>query len=94
MLKDGTFEKKTKCKVLLVNGDSDEIFPIEDLYLAVEKSGQRGTGNEVEGRVVKEKKHMGEPESFFIILEWIHGLLGLDGDVMHHMKMLRPEGRL
>ncbi|KAM7188776.1 Alpha/Beta hydrolase fold [Rhypophila sp. PSN 637] len=94
LLEDGTLKKRTKAKILVVNGDMDEIFPIEDLWVATDTSGPRGTGNEIVGRVVKGKKHMGEPESFFIILEWIHGLFGLDGDVVHHLKMLRPKGRL
>lgn len=94
---DGTLSRKTKTKILVVNGDMDEIFPIEDLWVALDRSGNKargGAGNDVTGRVIKGKKHMGEPESFFMILEWIHGLLGLDEDIMHHMKMLRVKGRL
>ncbi|KAK4182551.1 Alpha/Beta hydrolase protein [Podospora australis] len=81
LLEDGTLDKNC-CKVLLVNGDLDEIFPIEDLWIALER------GRPKEARVVRGKKHMGEPDSFFVILRWIHELLGLDGDVMHHMKGL------
>jgi hypothetical protein len=31
---------------------------------------------------------MGEPESFGIILNWIYGLLGIEGSVGDQMKML------
>lgn len=35
LLKDGTL-KKTKCaRLLLVNGTEDEIFPIDDCYVAL-----------------------------------------------------------
>ncbi|KAK0648424.1 yellowish-green 1-like protein [Cercophora newfieldiana] len=81
LVNDGTLEKKS-CAVLLVNGKEDEIFPIEDLYVALEHGGPKLA------RAVAGKKHMGEPEAFFIILEWIHGLLGLDGDFMSQMRGL------
>ncbi|KAK3690415.1 yellowish-green 1-like protein [Podospora appendiculata] len=81
LLRDGTLEKPC-CKVLLVNGTDDEIFPVEDLFVALEH------GRPKLARLVKGKKHMGEPESFVVILKWIHGLLGLDGDVLHQLKLL------
>ncbi|KAK0724290.1 yellowish-green 1-like protein [Lasiosphaeris hirsuta] len=81
LVNDGTLEKKS-CSLLLVNGDKDEIFPIDDLFVALEHGGPKLA------RVVKGKKHMGEPDSFFIILAWIHELLGLDGDYMHQIKLL------
>lgn len=76
---DGTLDKPCT-DVLLVNGDGDEIFPIEDLYVALEH------GRPKLSRTVKGRKHMGEPEAFFIILEWIHGKLGLDGDIVSQMR--------
>ncbi|KAK0610711.1 yellowish-green 1-like protein [Bombardia bombarda] len=81
LLRDGTLEKDC-CKVLLVNGNDDEIFPIDDMFVALEH------GRPKEARMVKGKKHMGEPDSFFIILRWIHGLLGLDGDWMAQVRGL------
>ena len=81
LLNDGTLQKKS-CKVLLVNGKEDEIFPIEDLYVAIEH------GSPKLARAVAGRKHMGEPEAFFVILEWIHDLLGLDGDVGAQMRIL------
>ena len=81
LLEDGTLNKRC-CKVLLVNGTDDEIFPIEDMWVALQN------GMPKEARMVKGKKHMGEPESFVIILKWIHELLGVDGDVMSQIKQL------
>ena len=81
LLNDGTLEKPCT-KVLLVNGNNDEIFPIDDMFVALEH------GQPKLARMVKGKKHMGEPDSFFIILKWIHQLLGLDGNFMDQMKML------
>jgi len=81
LLNDKTLEKKCS-DVLLVNGKEDEIFPIEDLYLALEHGGPKVS------RVVLDRKHMGEPEAFFVILEWIHKLLSLDGDVGAQMRKI------
>ncbi|KAJ9624594.1 uncharacterized protein PV06_06408 [Exophiala oligosperma] len=86
LLNDGTLEKPCT-KVLLVNGNDDEIFPIDDMFVSLEH------GQPKLARMVKGKKHMGEPDSFFIILKFIHSLLGLDGNFMDQMKMLpsRPQ---
>ncbi|KAK4933846.1 hypothetical protein LTR66_015864 [Elasticomyces elasticus] len=81
LVNDGTLEKPC-CRMLLVNGDMDEIFPIEDLWVAL------AHGQPKEARIVEGKKHMGEPDSFFIILKWIYALLGLPGDVMDQVKTL------
>lgn len=70
------------CRTLLVNGTDDEIFPIEDLWVALER------GLPKEARMVKGVKHMGEPDSFSIILNWIHAVLGLRGDVAEQMSSL------
>lgn len=81
LLLDGTLMGKC-CRCLVVNGEWDRIFPVEDLALALK------WGRPKEARIVREKWHMGEPESFVVILRWIHELLGLDGDYMHHLKLL------
>ena len=81
LLNDGTLQKPC-CKVLLVNGNDDQIFPIDDMFVALEN------GMPKLARMVKGKKHMGEPDSFFIILKWIYGLLGLQGDIMDQMKTI------
>ena len=38
-------------------------------------------------------KHMGEPESFFIILKWIYELFGIQANPVEQMKtlMFRPK---
>lgn len=81
LLNDGTLAKPC-CRMLLVNGNDDEIFPIDDMFVALEN------GMPKEARMVKGKKHMGEPDSFFIILKWIYNVLGLQGDIMDQMKTL------
>ncbi|KAI3392129.1 hypothetical protein diail_6141 [Diaporthe ilicicola] len=82
LVNDGTLDKPCCGDVLIVNGEKDEIFPIEDLYVSLRH------GKPKFARVVEGRKHMGEPESFFVILRWIHDLLGLDGDVPSQMKLL------
>ncbi|EME81192.1 uncharacterized protein MYCFIDRAFT_28051 [Pseudocercospora fijiensis CIRAD86] len=82
LLEDGTLDKPVCTKLLLVNGVNDEIFPIDDYYLAL----QHGPPKEV--RFVADRKHMGEPESFFIILKWIYDLLGLQGNPADQMKTI------
>lgn len=37
------------------------------------------------GRFVPSRKHMGEPESFFIILRELFDLLGIQGDIKEFM---------
>lgn len=81
LLNDGTLDKPCT-KVLLVNGNDDEIFPIDDMFVALEH------GQPKLARMVKGKKHMGEPDSFFIILKFIYGLFGLEGNIMDQMKTL------
>ena len=74
LLKDGTLDKERCARLLLVNGTEDEIFPIDDYYLALQH------GPVKEARFVPGIKHMGEPESFFIIMRWIYELFGIQGD--------------
>jgi hypothetical protein len=52
LLNDGTLEKPCT-KMLLVNGNDDEIFPIDDMFVALEHGGPKLA------RMVKGKKHMG-----------------------------------
>lgn len=79
---DGTLSQACCKNVLLVNGEWDRIFPIEDLTLALKN------GRPKEARIVERSWHMGEPESFVVILRWIHELLGLEGDVMRQLRLL------
>jgi pimeloyl-ACP methyl ester carboxylesterase len=74
LLNDGTLDKPTCARLLLVNGTDDEIFPIDDYYLALQHGAPK------EARFVKDTKHMGEPMSFFIILKWLYQLLGIEGN--------------
>lgn len=82
LVADGTLGRACCEDVLLVNGTEDEIFPIEDLWVALQHGAPKLA------RMVEGKKHMGEPESFQIILRWIHELLGLDGDIMAQLRSL------
>ncbi|KAK5938033.1 hypothetical protein PMZ80_009622 [Knufia obscura] len=86
MVNDGTLDKPCT-RTLLVNGNDDEIFPIDDMFVALEH------GMPKEARMVKGKKHMGEPDSFFIILKWIYAVLGLQGDIMDQMKTLPSKSK-
>ena len=94
LVNDGTLDKPCT-KLLLANvsppmilitmahreqGTDDEIFPIDDMYVALEH------GMPKLARFVKGKKHMGEPMSFVIILNWIYGLLGKPGNPMDQLK--------
>ncbi|KAK8183365.1 Alpha/Beta hydrolase protein [Phyllosticta capitalensis] len=74
LLKDGTLDKPECARLLLVNGTEDEIFPIDDYYLALQHGAPK------EARFVPGIKHMGEPESFFIIMNWIYKLFGIEGN--------------
>jgi len=82
LLKDGTLDGKECARLLLVNGVDDEIFPIDDYWLAV----QHGPIKEM--RLMPETKHMGEPMSFTIIIPWIYDLLGVKGDLVAQLKTI------
>lgn len=82
LLKDGTLDSPRCARLLLVNGTEDEIFPIDDYYLALQH------GPVKEARFVPGTKHMGEPESFFVILKWLYALWGIEGDVKAQMGTL------
>lgn len=82
LLKDGTLDKPRCARLLLVNGTEDEIFPIDDYYLCLMHGAPK------EARFVQGKKHMGEPESFFIILKWIYELFGIKANPVEQLKTL------
>jgi hypothetical protein len=82
LLKDGTLDKPRCARLLLVNGTQDEIFPIDDYYLALQHGAPK------EARFVPNTKHMGEPMSFFIILAWIYRLFGIEADPVKQMQTL------
>lgn len=87
LLEDGTLDKPVCSKLLLVNGVDDEIFPIDDYYLCLQH------GPPKEARFVADRKHMGEPESFMIILRWLYDLFGIPGNPVDQMKTIpaRPK---
>lgn len=80
LLEDGTLDKPVCTKLLLVNGVNDEIFPIDDYYLCLLHGAPK------EARFVDDRKHMGEPESFFIILRWLYELFGIQANPVDQMK--------
>ncbi|ORY61681.1 Alpha/Beta hydrolase protein [Pseudomassariella vexata] len=81
LLNDGTLTRPCT-KLLLVNGTEDEIFPIDDYYLCLHH------GMPKEARFIANRKHMGEPESFLIILPWIWELLGIQGNTGQFMSTI------
>ncbi|CAO2652254.1 Nn.00g005370.m01.CDS01 [Neocucurbitaria sp. VM-36] len=82
LLNDGTLDRPECARLLLVNGTEDEIFPIDDYYLALQHGAPK------EARFVTGVKHMGEPMSFFIILRWLYKLLGIEADPVKQMQTL------
>ncbi|CBX95883.1 hypothetical protein IAQ61_004708 [Plenodomus lingam] len=82
LLEDGTLDRMACARLLLVNGTLDEVFPIDDYLLCV----QRGAPKEV--RFVQGGMHMGEPESFFVVLRWLYGVLGVEGDPAVQLGMV------
>lgn len=67
--------------------ESSRIFPIDDYYECILR------GDPKETRFVTARKHMGEPESFFVILKWLYKLFGLEGNPGDQMKTIpsRPK---
>tara|TARA_R110002003_G_scaffold189_1_gene14701 strand:- start:26568 stop:27830 length:1263 start_codon:yes stop_codon:yes gene_type:complete len=82
LLDDGTLDRPECARLLLVNGTEDEIFPIDDYYLALQHGAPK------EARFVQGVKHMGEPMSFFIILKWLYKLFGIEADPVKQMQTL------
>ncbi|KAK3680581.1 hypothetical protein LTR37_021158 [Vermiconidia calcicola] len=87
LVEDGTLDKPHCTRLLLVNGVGDEIFPIDDYYECLLR------GPTKEARFVNGRKHMGEPESFIIILTWLYKLFGLEGHPGDQMRTIpsRPK---
>ncbi|KAF2108614.1 Alpha/Beta hydrolase protein [Lophiotrema nucula] len=82
LLKDGTLDKPDCARLLLVNGTEDEIFPIDDYYLALQHGAPK------EARFVPGTKHMGEPMSFLIILKWLYKLFDIQADPVKQLQTL------
>lgn len=82
LLNDGTLDRQNCARLLLVNGTEDEIFPIDDYYLALQHGAPK------EARFVPGVKHMGEPMSFFVILTWLYKLFGIEADPVAQMQTL------
>ena len=81
LVSDGTLDK-LHTRLLLVNGDQDSIFPVDDMYVACMHGGPKDV------RVVRGSPHMGEPAAFSIILRWLFSRLDVDGDVVEFMKTI------
>ncbi|KAI3328204.1 Alpha/Beta hydrolase protein [Ustulina deusta] len=82
LLSNGILNRPGCARLLLVNGTEDEIFPIDDYYLCL----QYGDPKEV--RFVGGHKHMGEPASFFVILQWLFKLLEISGNVNEFLSTI------
>lgn len=82
LVEDGTLDKKQCARLLLVNGTEDSIFPIDDYQVAL----LMGAVKEV--RFVDGAPHMGEPDAFFIILNWLYGVFGIKADAVAQMKTI------
>jgi len=63
------------------------IFPIDDYHLLL------AHGSPKETRLIPGRKHMGEPESFLICLQWLHDSLGLSGDPKDQIELLPTRAR-
>jgi hypothetical protein len=83
----------------LYQGTDDEIFPIDDMFVALEHGspkearwvcpsacGIRLSTDEI--RFVKDTKHMGEPSSFAIILDWIYQMLDIKSHPGQQLKTM------
>ena len=71
-LEDNHILDRPSCRLLLVNGLQDSIFPIEDSMLVA----TRGRVKDV--RFMEAKGHMGNPGGEEIIIDWINEIV--DGD--------------
>ncbi|KAI9668453.1 MAG: hypothetical protein M1831_001207 [Alyxoria varia] len=82
LVHDGTLDRGGCCRTLIVNGSEDSIFPVDDAYVAISH------GDPKEVRIVPGKPHMGEPESFSIVLTWIYKLFGIRANPVDQIKTL------
>ena len=88
-------------------GTRDEIFPIDDYYLALQHGFPKEARyvdplllhligqllNERDVSFVSGAKHMGEPLSFTIVFNWLYGLLDIKADPREQLQTLpfRPQ---
>jgi len=82
LLKDGTLDQPNCARLFLVNGTEDQIFPIDDYYLALQHGAPK------EARFVPNTRHMGEPASFGIIVKWIYGIFDIKKNPGDQLKTL------
>ncbi|KAI1826432.1 Alpha/Beta hydrolase protein [Xylaria intraflava] len=82
LLETGILDRPGCARLLLVNGTEDEIFPIDDYYICLQH------GDPKEARFVSGRKHMGEPESFVIILQWLFKLLEVPGNAREFLSTI------
>lgn len=87
LVTDGTLDSPNCARLLLVNGVNDEIFPIDDYYECLHRGAPK------EARFIRDRKHMGEPESFTIVLEWIYKLFGIRANPRDQLKTLPFKSR-
>jgi len=66
----------------VAQGTEDEIFPIDDYYLALHHGAPK------EARFIEDAKHMGEPESFLVCLVWLYKLFGIQADPVAQLSTL------
>ncbi|CAN9123913.1 unnamed protein product [Alternaria alternata] len=74
LLKDGTLDKPNCARLLLVNGTDDEVFPIDDLYLALQHGAAK------EARFEAGAMHMGGTLSYHTSIKWLLDLFEKDAD--------------
>lgn len=82
-----------------LQGTDDEIFPIDDMFVALEHGGPK-EARYVHPRhwdmkrlmrrlrFVKDTKHMGEPSSFVIILDWVYKMLDIKSHPGQQLKTI------
>ncbi|KAF2686461.1 yellowish-green 1-like protein [Lentithecium fluviatile CBS 122367] len=90
LLENGILERPS-CRLLLINGMLDELFPIEDCLLPLRY------GSVKEARFFEDSKHMGEPHARKYILEWVEGLFksvegGVEGGALWAVGKEAPKG--
>lgn len=69
LVDNGAILDRPSCRLLVVNGLEDSIFPIEDSILVA----SRGRVKDV--RFMESKGHMGNPGAEEIIIDWINGVM-------------------
>jgi hypothetical protein len=69
LLENGIIDQPS-CRLLLINGMLDELFPIEDSMLMMQH------GSVKEARFFAGIKHMGEPYAMPMAIQWVKDLFG------------------